>query len=354
MIQSDKAVVHAVHLPSLNRSNIRIVDHSLFGRPNCISISRHSTSPSTPHRQSFSPSQPPLPAKPDETVYLCFPSVVATQVWLVMAHCFAQPEFYLTPGAATPRLARAAAPYGSLPSDSGTESEDGLRPDEQDSSCRIYRSLQLSINEGRALGELANEVFRPGPKMSWERPAQDQAGDGVGSTDWFSLAGGSEASPAKSSASLGISRLQSRANNDTRDDGSGSSEAFCEIEMGGEVVAQTSVRKGSSPFWNETFVFTDLPPFVAPVTIRVLQASKHSARPHLIGSATVRIPDLPRQQLVEDWWAVKPAVAAKSSDVVGELSLGMRINEEVVLPSRDYQAMLDVRAHLSVSQRLAC
>ncbi|GJN90708.1 hypothetical protein Rhopal_003722-T1 [Rhodotorula paludigena] len=339
---SDKAVVHAVHLPSLNRSDIRIVDHSLFGRPNCISISRHSTSPSTPHRQSFSPSQPPLPAKPDETVYLCFPSVVATQVWLVMAHCFAQPEFYLTPGAATPRLARTAAPYGSLPSDSGTESEDGLRPDEQDSSCRIYRSLQLSINEGRALGELATEVFRPGPKMSWERPAQDQAGDGLGSTDSYSLAGGSEASPVKSSASLGISRLQSRATNDTRDDGSGTSEAFCEIEMGGEVVAQTSVRKGSSPFWNETFVFTDLPPFVAPVTIRVLQASKHSARPHLIGSATVRIPDLPRQKLVEDWWAVKPATAAKSSDVVGELSLSMRINEEVVLPSRDYQAMLDL------------
>ncbi|BGP40339.1 hypothetical protein JCM10449v2_004300 [Rhodotorula kratochvilovae] len=348
---SDKSVVHSVHLPSLSRTDVRLVDHSLFGRPNCISISRPYTVPSTPHRHSFSPSASPSSGKLEETIYLCFPSVVATQVWLVMAHCFARPEFYLASGAATPRPFRSTTAQGDFPSDSGTESDDG-RPDELESSCRIFRSLHITIAEGRALGELATEVVRPGPKSSWERPPVDDDST-MGSIDSYSLAfgnGGAEPSPAKSISSLSIPRLQSRHSHDPRDDGgsgghsSGSSEAFCELEMGGEVVAQTTIRRGASPFWNDAFVFNDLPPFVAPVTIRVLQASKHSSRPHLVGTATVRIQDLPRQQLVEDWWAVKPLHQAKATDVVGELSLSMRINEEVVLPSREYDSMLRLLA----------
>ncbi|GAA5895340.1 hypothetical protein JCM8208_005983 [Rhodotorula glutinis] len=344
--ESDKAVVHNVHLPSLGRSDVRLVDHSLFGRPNCISMSRSHTAPPTPHRHSFSPSASSLPTPPrlDETVYLCFPSVVATQVWLVMAQCFARPEFYLASGAATPRPLRSAAA-----SDSGTDSADDDRPDELESGCRIFRSLHLSIAEGRALGELATEVVRPGPKSSWERPAVDDDST-LSSIDSYShsfATPGMEPSPSKSVSSMSLPRLASRHGQDGRDGLSGgssssSSAAYCEVEMGGEVIAQTSVRKGSSPYWNESFVFNDLPPFVAPVTIRVLQMAKHSSRPVLIGSATVRIPDLPRQQSIEDWWAVKPPTSAKSSDVVGELSLGVRVNEEVVLPSRDYDAMLQL------------
>ncbi|GAA6054276.1 hypothetical protein JCM3770_005155 [Rhodotorula araucariae] len=342
---SDKAVVHSVHLPSLNRTDVRLVDYSLFGRPNCISVSRPHSVPSTPYRHSFNPSASPSSAKLDETIYLCFPSIVATQVWLVMAHCFARPEFYLASGAATPRPFRPTTVPSDFPSDSGTDSDDG-RPDELASSCRIFRSLNITIAEGRALGELATEVVRPGPKASWERlPANEDLT--TWSVDSYSLGsgnGGAEASPAKSVSSLSIPRLQSRHSHDPRDDtggsSSGGSEAFCELEMGGEVIAQTTTRKGASPFWNDSFVFNDLPPFVSPVTIRVLQASKPSSRPHLIGTATVRIQDLPRQRLVEDWWAVKPLNPAKASDVVGELSLSMRINEEVVLPSREYEAIL--------------
>ncbi|GAA5941169.1 hypothetical protein JCM3775_006638 [Rhodotorula graminis] len=346
--ESDKAVVHNVHLPSLGRSDVRLVDHSLFGRPNCISMSRSHAAPPTPHRHSFSPSASSLPSPPrlDETVYLCFPSVVATQVWLVMAQCFARPEFYLSSGAAAPRPLRSA-----VASDSGTDSADDDRPDELESGCRIFRSLHLSIAEGRALGELATEVVRPGPKSSWERPVidDDSTLSNIDSYSHSFATPGMEPSPSKSVSSMSLPRLASRHGQDGRDGGggggsssSGSSAAYCEIEMGGEVIAQTSVRKGSSPYWNESFVFSDLPPFVAPVTIRVLQMAKHSSRPVLIGSATVRIPDLPRQQSIEDWWAVKPPTSTKSSDVVGELSLGVRVNEEVVLPSRDYDAMLQL------------
>ncbi|GAA5895937.1 hypothetical protein JCM6882_005564 [Rhodosporidiobolus microsporus] len=370
---SDKAVIHSVHLPSLSRTDVRQVDHSLFGRPNCISLSRRINSPTTPHRSSFLPTSSSSSSslhsahtgisaagsKSDEPLYLCFPSIVATQVWLVMAHCFARPEYYLASGAATPRPLRSAGqsrgglPPG-YPSDSGTESEsdagagEEVKSDGLDSSCRIYRSLVLSINEGRALGELATEVIRPGPKSSWERPGLERGESdsttsfSVGSSGTGGAGGDASSVDTPSPAKLTMPRLHSRASADTRQSGGkdedGGMETFCEVEMGGEIVGRTSIRKGGTPFWNDTFTFSDLPPFVAPITIRVLQSAKHS-RPHLLGTAVVRIPDLPRQDLVEDWWAIKPPVAAKSTDVVGELSLSLRIGEEVVLPSRDYQAM---------------
>lgn len=276
-----------------------------------------------------------------------------------MAHCFAQPEFYLSSGAATPRAFRSSTGRRSAPgrfppsSDSGTDEESGAKADELESSCRIFRSLQVSVNEGRGLGELATEVVRPGPKASWERPSRDHTGSTTSSFDSSSV--GSEASPAKSVASMAMPRLHSRPSHDSRSSGgdsssSSSSEAFCEIEMGGEVVAQTAVRKGNSPLWNESFVFSDLPPLVLPITIRVLQSSaKHPTKPLLIGTATVRVSDLPRQQIVEDWWTVKPANPSRTSDAVGELSLTLRVHEEVVLPNRDYQEILNVGRFLSLS-----
>ncbi|GAA5923856.1 hypothetical protein JCM1841_001414 [Sporobolomyces salmonicolor] len=354
---SDKIILHSVYLPSYARTDVRPVDHSLFGRPNCVSISHRSNSPSTPSRSSFaasSSSHPPsstssLRANLDEPLYLCFPSVVATQVWLVMTHCFARPEYYLASGAATPRPVRTARkPGAAWPSDDGTESDEA-KPDELEKSCRIYRSLFLTINEGRGLGDLTTEVVRPGAKASWERPTLGWESSSSLTAD--SNGGGAEAyslpamdSPNKAgsaASSLPMPKLQTRPSEGGKDkDEVGGVESYCEIEIGGEVVARTALRRGVSPFWNEAFTFSDLPPFTLPITIRVLQATKHSSRPHVLGTTTVRVPDLPRHELVEDWWSIKPTTQARSTDVIGELSLSMRIGEEVVLPSREYETML--------------
>ncbi|GAA5888185.1 hypothetical protein JCM5296_000222 [Sporobolomyces johnsonii] len=357
---SDKVILHSVYLPSCARTDVRAVDHSLFGRPNCVSISHRSTSLNTPSRSSFaassSSSHPPsstssLRSSLDEPLYLCFPSVVATQVWLVMTHCFARPEYYLASGAATPRPVRTARKQGAAwPSDDGTESDEA-KPDELEKSCRIYRSLFLAINEGRGLGDLTTEVARPGAKTSWERPSVGREGSGSSPPD--SNGGGAEAyslaaidSPSKAgsvTSSLPMPKLQTRPSESGKDkdkDEVGGVESYCEIEIGGEVVARTALRRGTSPFWNEAFNFSDLPPFTLPITIRVLQATKHSSRPHVLGTTTVRVPDLPRHELVEDWWSIKPTTQTKSTDVIGELSLSMRIGEEVVLPSREYETML--------------
>ncbi|GAA5894034.1 uncharacterized protein JCM6883_003702 [Sporobolomyces salmoneus] len=360
--ESDKVIIHSIHLPSFNRTDVRLTDHSLFGRPNCVSISHRTASPATPHYSSFASSSMSASISSgsprsslEEAVYLCFPSVVATQVWLAMAHCFALPEYYLASGAATPRpipptpsARRSRNP--SWPSSDEGESFGGDGTEELEKSCRIYRKLHLTINEGRALGESMTETNRPGAKSSWDRPGMSREGsnNGDGVNDLQSP--GALDSPSKSIASsLPSSRPRGM---EGKEDHSGVG-WMCEVEMDGEVVARTAVKRGSSAFWNDSFTFSDLPPFTSPITIRVLQSSKSSSRFHVLGVATVRIPDLPRHELLEDWWSVKPVNSAKMTDVVGELNLGIRVGEEVVLPSREYETMLklltdDIDAELAV------
>ncbi|GAA5962361.1 hypothetical protein JCM3765_002955 [Sporobolomyces pararoseus] len=357
--EADKVIIHSIHLPSYNRTDVRLSDHSLFGRPNCVSITHRTASPVTPHRASFASS--PMSASLssgsprstlEDAVYLCFPSVVATQVWLVMAHCFARPEYYLASGAATPPPITSSTRRSRDPSwpssDEGESFEDGTA--ELEKSCRIFRKLHITINEGRALGESMTEMTRPGAKSTWDRPGMSREGsnNGDGSSDLQSP--GVLDSPSKSIAS---SLPSSRAKGgDGKEDTSGTG-WMCEIEMDGEVVARTATKRGTSAFWNESFTFSDLPPFTSPITIRVLQSSKGSSRLHVLGVATVRVPDLPRHELLEDWWSVKPMNSAKMTDVVGELNLGIRVGEEVVLPSREYESILklltdDLDAELAV------
>ena len=191
----------------------------------------------------------------EDAVYLCFPSVVATQVWLVMAHCFARPEYYLASGVATPRAFSSSTRRSRDPSwpssDEGESFEDGTA--ELEKSCRIFRKLNITINEGRALGESMTETSRPGAKSTWDRPGMSREGsnNGDGSNDLQSP--GAIDSPSKSIASsLPSSRTRG---GEGKEDTSGVG-WMCEIEMDGEVVARTATKRGTSAFWNESFTFS--------------------------------------------------------------------------------------------------
>lgn len=85
-----------------------------------------------------------------------------------------------------------------------------------------------------------------------------------------------------------------------------------------------------------------------PLTISIYQTHK-SSKPTLLGVGIVRIPDLPRFEVIEDWWCIKPVsndFKGKATDTLGEVSLSIRIDEEIVLPRGEYQPLVDVRTHL--------
>ena len=335
IFSEDKIVLHSVHLDHYNRSDIRLVDTSIFGRANCVVV----------HRPSYG--LPTAQRSPEEGIYLYLPSRVAIQTWLVMSHCFAQPSFYnaLTSGQNTPRMMIRSRSSAQWPvPDQDSDEDPPTTPDQAAidlSSCRIFRSLVIAINEGRALGEHGTETFRAGSKAPERRACSD--GDNISfvtaQADGLSLNGhGStheNSSPAKGKSS--------KSDKSEKDDDK-TIDSFCELLLDGDLLARTAVRKGTNaPFWNESFTFSDLPALSSPVVINVFRTHKSSA-PSLIGAASVRLADLPRAELIEDWWPVKPVgdFRGRTSDVVGELSLSMRVGEEVVLPTSEYEPVLSL------------
>lgn len=173
-----------------------------------------------------------------------------------MAHCFARPEYYLASGAQTPRPVTSAARRSRDPS--WPSSDEGESPEqdteELEKSCRIFRKLHLTINEGRALGESMTETSRPGAKSSWDRPGMSREGSNNGDGSNELQSPGALDSPSKSIASS-LPSARSRGGGDGKEDHSGSG-WMCEVEMDGEVVARTAIRRGSSAFWNESFTFS--------------------------------------------------------------------------------------------------
>lgn len=191
-----------------------------------------------------------------------------------MAHCFARPEFLSNsplPGVVLP--ARAGLRRRGSTSWSTDDDDEDVNDNEKeelnassaaegeeqvDLRCRIFRSIYVSINEGRGIGEAGTESVRNfgGPKNGLDRrPDLDR---GESSSSSFSNDIGSInsfESPNKTSSNPSFRSSSNRYKEDLGLSGGGL-DTFCEILIEGEVVARTSVRKGTTaPFWNEAFTF---------------------------------------------------------------------------------------------------
>ncbi|GAA5869722.1 hypothetical protein JCM3774_003832 [Rhodotorula dairenensis] len=305
---NDNRILRTVQLAHQNQCGIRLVDHSLFGRPNCLCIDVGASAAITPASVSASSLSLPLPLKHPAPLYLCLPSLVTAHVWFVMTRCFASPDESTFDAQSLQRLRRRSGDL-QLFKDEEVE-EEGRQPKEIDAlsgeqkdGYRIVRSLQLCVNECRGLNEATSDSLRSASKSSSEQPA-------VALTS--TLAVGHEG-PSM----------------------------YCEIDIEGGIVGQTSTRGGPAPFWSDTFAWKDLPPMLEPARIRVLQTSKTRAR--LVGVVEVRLPDLPRQKLNEAWLPVRaPSAEPSAEDVLAELSVSTRVSEEVVLPLFCYDRILQM------------
>lgn len=183
------------------------------------------------------------------------PSQVIAETWIVMSRCFARPEVF-TAGVQRTRTLSSAQRYDE--DDSTDEGGD----EEGDSPCRIYRSITLSITEGRGIGEPGTEVMRSSARASMDRKYPAVGRDGTKSTtssvENFHL-NATESLGSSGSKSSSSPRILPRTTGEAREreESVGSSDQiFCELLLEGEVRARTSCRKGTtSPLWNENFSF---------------------------------------------------------------------------------------------------
>lgn len=252
IFDEDHVILHSIYLPSSNRTDVRLVDGSVFGRLQCVHIYRRGPATSSSQTTLSSAatrdvySAPPSAStsslgsssastfhRVDGVVYLAMPTIVAAQSWLVLAHCFARPDNF-----------HRSMPTTGLRSASSSDDEG----EAAEGKFRVWRSLVLTIVEGRGIGEWSDTTLSP--KGSSEMASTTSFSESSASLPHktFSLP-----SPAKILARGGGMGEASSRERDV-EGGTASLKLYIEVVFEGEVVARSSVRKGtSSPFWRETF-----------------------------------------------------------------------------------------------------
>lgn len=272
--RQDKVVLHSIYLPAHDRTDIRIVDSSLLGESLCIVINRpavitatfdpdHTSSQSSNSLVGGLSSTSPFSirtaaptTKTEGPLYLFLPSLVAVQTMLMMTQAYAKAEFL--------GIESRSFLKGKSRDEEDEEDFEEMMDDDDDgdisSRCRVWRSMTISINEGRGVGEWS---ATPSNSISERRSTSD-----FDSTS--SLFDGSYSprrldphSRSSTTAFVGPKTLSRGGGGGggsakERDEtGTIGFDVFAEIVRDGEVLARTNIIRGtSSPSFRETFTFT--------------------------------------------------------------------------------------------------
>ncbi|KAF9156142.1 hypothetical protein BG015_007040 [Linnemannia schmuckeri] len=123
-------------------------------------------------------------------------------------------------------------------------------------------------------------------------------------------------------------------------------EAYCEIMLDDQRRARTSTRtkapKGTevdSPFWRDSFEFTDLAEFTKGITINVIQAKGSK----LIPFGRTDIPVRNSEDCDEGWYPIMHMNdRTRSAEHLGDLRLKLKYEEQIVLPLVNYEEIMDI------------
>ncbi|KAG0081732.1 hypothetical protein BGZ90_005375 [Linnemannia elongata] len=121
-------------------------------------------------------------------------------------------------------------------------------------------------------------------------------------------------------------------------------EAYCEIMLDDQRRARTSTRtkapKGAevdSPFWRDSFEFTDLAEFTKGITINVIQAKGSK----LIPFGRTDIPVRNSEDCDEGWYPIMHMNdRTRSAEHLGDLRLKLKYEEQIVLPLVNYEEIM--------------
>lgn len=300
MSESDSTLMAIIPLSALSRCAIQRLDPSVLDDEFSLAIYPQYASTTTT-----------LPAM--QTVYLSLESRVLFEVWFVLLRAFTVPELY------GPESTPADAPLNEGDSAAAAAA---LRSPSSD-MFRVERILSLRIIEAKLHS-------------------------GRGNT-------------SHSSSSESGLRPSSR-----KDMISGT--YYAEVQLDSEIRGKTVIKYDTSnPFWREDFEFCDLPPVLSSASIELktrnagqkdwtlarapLDLERGNINPGSIdgdievspldmtyGKVDVRIDEIERATDTEKWWPV----VNEHEEVVGEMLMKIRIEELVVLMSRDYAPILEL------------
>ncbi|KAF9909913.1 hypothetical protein EC991_007716 [Linnemannia zychae] len=123
-------------------------------------------------------------------------------------------------------------------------------------------------------------------------------------------------------------------------------EAYCEIMLDDQRRARTSTRtkapRGAeveTPFWRDSFEFTDLAEFTKGITINVIQAKGSK----LIPFGRTDIPVRNSEDCDEGWYPIiHMNDRTRIAEHLGDLRLKLKYEEQIVLPLANYEEIIDI------------
>ncbi|WAR63338.1 hypothetical protein PtB15_18B421 [Puccinia triticina] len=421
-------VVSRIYLPSYRRTDVRIVHQSIFGRPHCgvIAGRRASVANSTHGPGATCPSSTSLPATaslfrpstngslaslapssacstaphasaslagasttetattaPETSIYICMPSSIMLEAWLVICKCFCRPADFrhLYP--------RAPKSKGRVPSGPGSPSTPGTKRGSVGSArstgaperVRIWRAVDVLLLEGRKLGEprLVSSVTSETASAAG-RPTKDERRNSTGAF----LRAQTLRNPPKpvdqpptSGPGLNRQSLQAPPSMSSLDDKSPASSApaaaaphlepaksappagsqpaadcffFVELQWDGDVFGRSTVKRTPSPFWSEPFRFAEIGSFKTPLVLNVYQISRApglAAQISLVGRRALDCRALAKNAPLQLWLPIyaddtlAEPPPANLTQIVGELNLSITVIEQVVLAEAEYAKMMN-------------
>ncbi len=300
----DNILMAIIPLSSLSRCAIQRLDPSVLDDEFSLAI--------YPQYASTTSSLPPL-----HPVYLSLDSRVLFEVWFVLLRAFTVPELY------GPESEAADAQSGDLNNDAAAAKSTSA------DMFRVERQLSLRVIEAKLHSGRAN-TSHSSSSESGQRPLSKK-----------DMATGSY---------------------------------YAEVQLDGELRGKTAVKSDTSnPFWREDFEFVDLPPVLSSASIELktrnagqkdwtlshatIDLEQGEINPGSIdgdievspldlfyGKVDIRIDELERATDTEKWWPI----VNEDEEVVGEMLMKVRIEELVVLMSRDYGPILELLHRFSI------
>ena len=297
--EADATLMAIIPLSALSRCSIQRLDPSVLDDEFALAI--------YPQYASTTSSLPTM-----QTVYLSLDSRVLFEVWFVLLRAFTVPELYGPESISTE-------------ADPKTSDTASLRSKGPGSDMfRVERLLSLRLIEAKVYSGRATT----------SHSSNSEAGSGRPST--------------------------------TKDLVNGS--YYAEVRLDGEVRGKTAVKSDTgNPFWREDFEFVDLPPVLSSASIELksrnagqkdwtlahapVDLESGDINPGTIdgsievntldltyGKLDIKIDEIERAIDTEKWWPV----INESDELMGEMFVKIRIEELVVLLSRDYGPTLEL------------
>ena len=297
--ESDSTLMAIIPLSALSRCSIQRLDPSVLDDEFSIAIYPQYASTTTT-----------LPAM--QTVYLSLESRVLFEVWFVLLRAFTVPELY------GPESVAADIKSGE------TNAADFTPRSPSTEMFRVERLLSLRVIEAKLHSDRGHTSY-------------------------------------SSSSESGL-RPSSRRDNMV------TGTYYAEVQLDSEIRGKTAVKLDTSnPFWREDFEFCDLPPVLSSASIELktrnagqkdwtlahapVDLERGNINPGSIdgdievspldltyGKLDIRMDEIERATDTEKWWPVING----HDEVVGEMLMKIRIEELVVLMSRDYGPILEL------------